>query len=376
MLSILLPTRNGAAYLADCVRAVLDQAGDDFELIVSDNANDDGTPEILAGFGDDPRLRVVRNDQLLGVTQNWLRAFDAARGDHVLMLGDDDLLLPGAIARLRALLAEPPDCLTYNAYSYVFPTAMAGVEGGRYSERHFRFDDSFESGRALDVGTRRRLVDDMFRFRPRIPLNMQTTVFSRALASEIPGGVFQEPFPDHFALNAMLLLAERWEFVDERLLVIGVSPKSFGHYVYSSRSDAGLSYLGIDTAFEGWLPGNELLSAMYIWLEKLKRTFPEEMRDVEVSRGDYVARQVWSLVQQWRLGAIRLGDVASALRRLSARDWLAMAATAADVELLGTAARRLRRGRGDRVELLWEGLAPLEPGTSIAQFAAARPVSS
>lgn len=376
-LSVLLPTRNGAAYLADCVKAVLDQPGDDLELVVSDNANDDGTSEILAGFSADPRLHVIRTEEVVGVTDNWLRAYHAANGDHVLMLGDDDLLLPGAVARLRQLLdAEPGlQCLTYNAYSFVFPNAMAGVSAGRYAERHFTFDDSFRDGELLDAAVRRTIVRDMYRFRPRIPLNMQTTVFARSLADAIPGGVFQEPFPDHFALNAMLLLAERWRFADERLVVIGVSPKSFGHYVYSSRSTLGLSYLGIHTEFAGWLPGNELLSAMYIWLERLKRTFPRELDDIEVSRGDYAVRQLWALVQQRRLGALRAGELVSALRRVPARDWVAAAVTASDPELLGKAVRRLHRGRKNRADLLWEGLEPLQAGTSITSFAAARPVA-
>lgn len=370
-LSILLPTRNGAGYLRDCLRAVLAQPSEDFELVVSDNANTDETPAILAEYAGDSRLRVVRTDVVLPVTANWKQALEASTGEYVLMLGDDDLLLAGSVDRLLALVdgPSPPDCVTYNAYSYVFPDAIAGLTTSRYSPRHFTFDDTFVSGTLLSRQQRRSIVLDMFRFRPRVPLNMQTTLFCRHLADQVPGGPFQEPFPDHFAINAMLLLADRWLFVDERLLVVGVSPKSFGHFVYSSDSDAGLAYLGIDSRFEGWLPGNELLSSMYIWLELLRRTFPEQLREVEVSRGDYVARQVWSLERQRRLGRLTWREMAAALRHLSPADWLVLARTAADPALVKQGLMRIRRARGDTTQLLWEGLCELEGSVSIADFA-------
>ena len=39
--SILLPTRNGGDFLENCVRSILEQDHDDFELVISDNANTD-----------------------------------------------------------------------------------------------------------------------------------------------------------------------------------------------------------------------------------------------------------------------------------------------------------------------------------------------
>src|SRR6202035_3936884 len=94
LFSVLLPTRNGAKLVSDCVRAVLDQAGEDFELVVSDNANEDGTREALAAFDGDPRLKVVTQRRPVSVVENWNAALRASRGRYVLLIGDDDLLLP------------------------------------------------------------------------------------------------------------------------------------------------------------------------------------------------------------------------------------------------------------------------------------------
>ena len=57
--SILLPTRNGDNFLDNCIRSILEQDHADFELIISDNANTDATPDIIRTFSSDPRLTVV-----------------------------------------------------------------------------------------------------------------------------------------------------------------------------------------------------------------------------------------------------------------------------------------------------------------------------
>src|SRR4051812_25862328 len=124
-ISILLPTRNGGDQLEQCVRSVLEQPEPALELVVSDNASDDRTADVLASF-DDPRMRVLRQPEPLSVTDNWNRTLEAATGDYVLLIGDDDCLLPGAVARLEALLDEfeQPDVLSFEAYGFAFPGAL------------------------------------------------------------------------------------------------------------------------------------------------------------------------------------------------------------------------------------------------------------
>ena len=77
--SILLPTRNGGRFIENCIHSALSQDHDSFELVVSDNANTDETPSILANVGD-PRLKVVRQDVVLPVQENWNASLTHARG--------------------------------------------------------------------------------------------------------------------------------------------------------------------------------------------------------------------------------------------------------------------------------------------------------
>ncbi len=314
--SVLLPTRSGAEYLPGAIDSVLDQTGD-FELVVADNANTDETPVILASRAGDPRLRVVRSSEAVPVTENWMRALRAARGEYFLMMGDDDLLLPGFFDRIDALLKrhEDPDCLTFDAYSYVAPESFNSDAPALWSPWHF---DPRRLGpeRELTQAERVAIVRDMFRFRVRYPLNMQLTLFSRSATASVPGDVFRAPFPDHFALNSLLLRARRVVVTKERLLVIGVSPKSFGHYFYSGQQVQGLRYLGSDSVFPGRVEGSELVNSTYAWLMELRRTYPE-VASIRIDRWQYIIRQVNHWYRQVEFGKLpfsALGERARSLK--------------------------------------------------------------
>jgi hypothetical protein len=208
----------------------------------------------------------------------------------------------------------------------------------------------------------------MFRFRVRLPINMQTTVFSRAATERIRGAVFPPPFPDHYALNSMLLTAPRWSYAPERLVVIGVTPKSFGHFVYSDQQSAGLEYLGIKADFDGRVPGNALIDAMHMWLQMLLDAYPDLLPDVSISRGDYVLRQVWSWAVAWRGGTLSLSELAAFTRRLSVTDLRAAGRSVIrEPDLWRKAAVRLRPGTG-RAEARWHGLHPLPEVEEIGAF--------
>lgn len=370
-ISVLLPTRQGGGLLGACVDAVLDQNDPDVELVVSDNANTDSTPDVLAARAGDPRLKVLRQSRSLSVTENWNATYAASCGDYIVLIGDDDLLLPGYFARLRRLIADcgDPECLTYSCYAFVLPSAIAGLERAHYADPHFRIEPSLLAARRLPPEARAAIVADMFRFRPRLPLNLQSTVFSRVAAARLHKGLFRAPFPDHYALNGLLMTAESWACVADQLLVIGVSPKSFGHYIFSGKTARGLAYLDSETGFPGRLPGNELLTAMYRWLLLLQDDFPQSA-DLRVSRGDYVVRQAWDWLRAWRMGSLSARGVRENLALLRREDWLIALRLVCDPEIRAAAAVRLRLRGDQRADHVWLGLRPAPDGvTSISDFA-------
>lgn len=341
------------------------------ELVISDNANTDNTPQIIRQFVGDSRVKILRLETPVSVTDNWNNALNASSGDYILMMGDDDYLLPGYFQRMEQILAKykQPDCVVHNAYSYVAPGSIDNNPHSFYSESHFNFGDDLTKECLLTAEQRRGIVRDMFRFKAGIPLNMQTTLVARKATGKVSGGLFQKPFPDHYALNALLLTASNWVFSPEKLLVVGVSPKSFGHYVYSNKQTSGLSYLGINSEFPGRLPGNELVNGMYVWLLLLKQNYTELLRDVMIDHAGYVRRQFYAWFMQRKLGAITTGDFMRNLRLLSLSDWVGLAATAFDKPSWARLLRVVSSGsKKSGAEAQWHSLRPLEGVMDIRQF--------
>jgi glycosyltransferase involved in cell wall biosynthesis len=105
-ISVLLPVRDGAAFLREALESVLAQTLRDFELIVVDDGSEDATPAILASLGDD-RLRVIRQEPAAGLVAALRRALAEARGDVLARMDADDVALPERLERqLHALEAD------------------------------------------------------------------------------------------------------------------------------------------------------------------------------------------------------------------------------------------------------------------------------
>jgi len=101
--SVVVFTYNRASLLRDCITSILSQSFSDFELVISDNCSDDNTEEVSRSFGDE-RIRYFRNESNLGLRGNLEAGTSHALGEIVFLMGDDDILLQGALS------------LTWNAF--------------------------------------------------------------------------------------------------------------------------------------------------------------------------------------------------------------------------------------------------------------------
>lgn len=99
LLSVIIPTRERADTLVSTVATALDHCSDDVEVIVSDNASTDGTAEAIEAMAD-PRLRYVKTDHRLSMCGNYEHGLEHARGDYVIIIGDDDAVIPGGLEYL------------------------------------------------------------------------------------------------------------------------------------------------------------------------------------------------------------------------------------------------------------------------------------
>jgi glycosyltransferase involved in cell wall biosynthesis len=107
--SIVVTTYERAESVMRAVRSCLAQSGPEFEVVVVDDASRDDTVARLEGV-DDPRLRVVVHESNRGINPARHTGAAHARGRWLVVLDSDWELLPGALARLRDVIATlPPD---------------------------------------------------------------------------------------------------------------------------------------------------------------------------------------------------------------------------------------------------------------------------
>jgi len=93
--------------LRETIRSVVDQTCEDFELIISDNASEDHTEEVVNSFADN-RMRYVRNSTNVGAVKNFNECLRIARGRYVTIFHDDDIMLPdNLLLKTRALQENP-----------------------------------------------------------------------------------------------------------------------------------------------------------------------------------------------------------------------------------------------------------------------------
>lgn len=96
MISVCMPTYNGARFIKAQVESILPQLNADDELVVSDDGSTDDTLAILQDFGDS-RIKILKGKNRLGPVYNLERALKNASGDTIFLADQDDIWLPGKV---------------------------------------------------------------------------------------------------------------------------------------------------------------------------------------------------------------------------------------------------------------------------------------
>ncbi|SIT40813.1 Glycosyl transferase family 2 [Paraburkholderia ribeironis] len=100
LVSIALATYNGRTYLPELLASLAAQSWPNLEVVVSDDASTDGTPELLASYAGRVPVRLVGDGERLGIVGNFERALAACRGDYIALADQDDVWAPEKVTDL------------------------------------------------------------------------------------------------------------------------------------------------------------------------------------------------------------------------------------------------------------------------------------
>lgn len=110
-LTVVVLTYNYGRYLPYCLDSILGQDFTDFELLIFDNGSSDGTPDVVAAYLDDPRVRYTRHAINMSAGFNWNLGIRSGSGRYFTLISADDFILPGHLGKLVNLLKNNPDCV-------------------------------------------------------------------------------------------------------------------------------------------------------------------------------------------------------------------------------------------------------------------------
>jgi glycosyltransferase involved in cell wall biosynthesis len=149
-ISIGLPVYNGERYLRQALDAILSQTFADFELIISDNASTDSTPDICKSYAaKDARVRYFRNSSNIGISRNFNRVFElSSGGEYFKWCAHDDLIAPDVVQKCVEYLDQNPEIVL------CYPKSIDIDEDGnafRYYTYKLRTDSPKASERFYDL---------------------------------------------------------------------------------------------------------------------------------------------------------------------------------------------------------------------------------
>jgi hypothetical protein len=160
-LSYCVVNTNGRDYLLACLDAIerTHPAGIEHEVLVLDNASDDGSAEAVRALGRGTRL--IELERRTGKAENDSTLLREARGDYCLLLNEDSELRPGASEALLAALDADPEAAAAGAQlldsagnpvpcAWRFPGVGTAAIGALFLHRRFTVQSGGAETRPVD----------------------------------------------------------------------------------------------------------------------------------------------------------------------------------------------------------------------------------
>ncbi len=107
LITICIPTFNRAEYLGNAITSALKQNCNNYEIVIVDDGSTDNTKSVVESLKSE-KIKYVRKENT-GAPDTRNQCIDVARGDFILWLDDDDLLVENSLGEYIKLLNNYPD---------------------------------------------------------------------------------------------------------------------------------------------------------------------------------------------------------------------------------------------------------------------------
>ena len=204
--SIAIPTRNRSDTLEYTLRTCLTQKRfDDYEVVINDNGDDDKTQIYIAElFINDAqaaaRIKYFRRPTVCSMAENFEQAISRTQGDYIIVLGDDDGLLPMALFEINQLIQdESPKIVKWQNGLYNWPGMMIDDAANYLGFSLVRSKSSKNAREELG----RALATFDYTTLPMLYINAAVSREAVSAMRDQEGKLFKSPSPDVYSAIVM-----------------------------------------------------------------------------------------------------------------------------------------------------------------------------
>lgn len=140
-ITIAIPTYKRLNYLQEAVASALAQTYNNIEVLISQDPTENGLDRSLQVWchnliSQDSRVRYRFNSSNLGLAGNWNACVDAAQGEYIVIIGDDDRLLPNFVEALLSVANKNTSVIFSNHY-------LINSQGGRLVSESYQWTKTY-----------------------------------------------------------------------------------------------------------------------------------------------------------------------------------------------------------------------------------------
>lgn len=152
LVSLCIPTFNSEKWISECLNSALAQTYEPLEILIVDDASSDGTLELARSLKDE-RIRVISNEQNLGLVRNWNRCVQLARGMFIKFLLHDDILYTDCVKRMMELFLSYDNLgLVFSERDIILESDADDKSASEWLKRNATLGPRFDSIRRVNSG--------------------------------------------------------------------------------------------------------------------------------------------------------------------------------------------------------------------------------
>lgn len=142
LVSVAIITYNQKTFLRECIDSVLDQDYPNIEIVVADDASNDGTQDMLQEYDKEYPGKFILNlsEENKGITANSNCAHFACSGKYIAWMGGDDLMLSSKIRSQVEFMENNPECTICYHNLEIFDSDAGKIISYYNSKRKFNGD--------------------------------------------------------------------------------------------------------------------------------------------------------------------------------------------------------------------------------------------